>query len=62
MIALEEDGGVVLEIEVEERNHSGVTIALKIGKRLLSDLKHNISMEFEEDFRRSVLPFLFHLP
>ena len=61
VVSLEEDGRVVLEVEVEERNHLSITITLKVGERFLPELKHNIAVVLEEDFRRGVLPFLSHL-
>ncbi len=38
-----------------------ITITLKVGERFLPELKHNIAVVLEEDFRRGVLPFLPHL-
>ena len=58
VVSLEEDWRVVLEVEVEERNHLSITVTLKVGEGFLPDLKHNITVVLEEDFRRGILSFL----
>lgn len=61
VIAFEEDWRVVVEIEVEERDVSGVAIALKGRERFVPDFEHNVTMVFEQDLWRCKFACCFDL-
>lgn len=60
MVSLEEDGRVVIEVEVKERDVLCIPVALQRREGLLPQLEHEVSVEFEEDLGRSELSSLLY--
>lgn len=61
VVSFEEDWRVVVEIEIEERNVSGVAIALKSREWFVPDFEHNVAVVFEQYLWRCKFACCFDL-